>query len=42
MPRNRDVFDGRLAIIGHCRGMYLQRDGKWVGIARGPGSASTT
>ncbi len=37
MPKNRDVFDGRLAIIGHCRGMYLQRNGKWMGISRGPG-----
>lgn len=36
MPKNRDVFDGRLAIVGDCRGMYLQRDGRWVGITRGP------
>jgi hypothetical protein len=24
-------------VIGDCAGMYLERDGKWVGIERGPG-----
>jgi hypothetical protein len=37
MPRDRDVFDGRLAVVGDCAGMYLHRDGDWLGIERGPG-----
>jgi hypothetical protein len=36
MPRHKDVFDGRLAIVGDCSGMYLERNHQWVGIVRGP------
>jgi hypothetical protein len=37
MPRHKDVFDGRLAVVGDCAGMYLERNDKWEGIERGPG-----
>lgn len=37
MPDHDDVFDGRLAIVGDCAGMYLARNGEWIGITRGPG-----
>lgn len=37
MPRHKDVFDGRLAVVGDCAGMYLERDDKWIGVERGPG-----
>ncbi|HKH05814.1 MAG TPA: hypothetical protein VKA65_11665 [Acidimicrobiales bacterium] len=36
MPRDRDVFDGRLAIIGQCSGLYLHRNDDWIGVERGP------
>jgi hypothetical protein len=35
-PRDRDVFDGRLAIIGQCSGLYLHRNDNWIGVERGP------
>jgi hypothetical protein len=35
-PRDRDVFDGRLAIVGQCSGLYLHRNDDWIGVERGP------
>jgi hypothetical protein len=32
-----DTFDGRLAIVGRCDGMYVRVGDKWLGVERGPG-----
>ena len=37
MPPDEAVFDGRLAVVGDCAGMYLHRNDGWVGVLRGPG-----
>jgi hypothetical protein len=37
MPADDDVFDGRLAVVGDCAGMYLHRNDEWIGVVRGPG-----
>jgi hypothetical protein len=30
------AFDGRLAIVGRCDGMYVRVGDKWLGVERGP------
>jgi hypothetical protein len=35
MPRH--LFDGRLAIVGDCDGLYVRLNDQWRGVQRGPG-----
>jgi hypothetical protein len=35
MPEH--LFDGRLAVVGECDGLYVRLDDAWRGVQRGPG-----